>query len=71
MFGRDVLIDAIAAALTKAIADERERVIKIVNRFSICRDHDQPSHCVECDLRHRAIAAIRRDDTADTEGEGR
>lgn len=37
----------------------RERAVEIVNRFSICRDHDQPSHCVNCDLRHKTIAAIR------------
>jgi hypothetical protein len=51
------LIDAI----DKALQAERERAAKIVNQFSICRDHDQPGHCVECDLRRKTIAAIRGD----------
>jgi len=31
----------------------------IINRFYGCSDHDQPTHCVECDVRHKALAAVR------------
>lgn len=33
--------------IEQALRDERNRAIDIINRFSICRDHDQPSHCVD------------------------
>jgi hypothetical protein len=56
---------AIDSALQQAIADERERAVRIINQFAICRDHDQPSHCIQCDLRHRTITAIRGSDNYD------
>jgi hypothetical protein len=59
----------LADAIEAALRDEQARTVEIVNHFSICRDHDQPTHCVQCDLRHKAIAAIRRGPAA--EGEGR
>jgi hypothetical protein len=52
-------LEALGWKRSASETDERQRAIEIINRFSICRDHDQPSHCVECDLRHKAIAAIR------------
>ena len=46
-------------AVDQALRQRDQRAINIIDRFSICRDHDQPSHCTPCNLRHRAIAAIR------------
>lgn len=56
---RTVGSSKLKADILSCLRSERERAIQIVNRFSICRDHDQPTHCVQCDLRHKAIVAIR------------
>jgi hypothetical protein len=42
-------------------AEERERATGVVDQFFGTDDHDQPTHCVDCALRHKAKAAIRSD----------
>jgi hypothetical protein len=61
------LSDAIDAALTKAIADERRTCVARADKF--CQHFDTLSERFKKQLR----SAIRRDDTANTqtEGEGR
>lgn len=58
----DRATDALVAT-SKTLAEARTTVIneavRIANEFSICRDHDQPTHCVQCDLRHKQIAALQ------------
>jgi hypothetical protein len=83
----EVIVERIDAALTKAIADERERCARAICLFCAEPEHYGPPKEIEgskrawhSDLRNDCngvvqcqAAAIRRNDTADTqtEGEGR
>jgi hypothetical protein len=40
-------------------AEERTRAQGIVDQIYGCHTHNQPTHCVDCALRHKAKAAIR------------
>jgi hypothetical protein len=64
-FERNALADAIDAALTKAIADEREAVWSEV--LTIAKTHlDEPGFGYLLRDKLSRAAAARRDDTADT-----
>lgn len=60
----DAARQLLKADILAALRNERERAIRIINQFAGCRDHDQPTHCVDCDLRHKAIAAIKAERVA-------
>jgi hypothetical protein len=47
-------------------AEERTRAQGIVDQIYGCHTHNQPTHCVDCALRHKAKAAIRHDSETTT-----
>jgi hypothetical protein len=66
---RKYLAAAIDAALTKAIAGERERIIEMADELEYELPSFEQMKGVETLRKKLQAAAIRRDDTADTEGE--